>query len=114
MKRLFIIAAILVAMTGTAAAAPFLVADPSPLEDEVRWYRITNTATGEVFRTDYGNQHPEGPMIIFDFAEHSFAPGSVPLEVRAVSLGGESAPVPFVFTMPSASPGLPSNIGLMP
>ena len=94
-------------------AAPFLVADPQP-DDAVQWHKVTDTATGESFTTDYGNRHSGGAMIVFDFAEHSFEPGEINLEVRAVNIAGESAPLPFVFTMPSAVPPSPTNGGLKP
>ena len=115
MKSIIIAITVLLMFAGVASAAPFLVCDPNPAEDEVRWFKITNIETGETLTTDYGNQHSSGGMIVVDFAEHEIAPGEISLEIRAVNLAGESPPTdPFVFIMPSAAPQSSTNIGLTP
>mgnify|MGYP006301008473 CR=1 FL=1 len=116
MKQILIVVVVcllIFSMAAVSSAAPFLVADPQP-GDAVQWYRVTIAATGESFTTDYGNQHPSGAMIVFDFAEHAFPPGEVALEVQAVNIAGDSIAAPFVFTMPSAVPQSPTNGGLAP
>ena len=115
MKHFLIALCIMAITVSTATAAPFIVCDPNPVEDAVRWFKITNIETGETITTEYGNQHPSGGMIILDFAEHAIDPGEVSLEIRAVNLAGESPPTdPFVFIMPSAAPQSSTNIGLTP
>ena len=109
-----ILVVVMVLFAAPVIAAPFLVVDPNPEADEVKWYRVTNTITGDEFTTDYGNLHPSGAMIVFDFANHSFAPGEVALEIRAVNVAGESPTAPFSFTMPSGVPVSPVNTWLRP
>lgn len=115
MKSIMFTLAIIVLSASIATAAPFIVCDPNPVEDAVRWFKITNIETGETITTDYGNQHSSGGMIVLDFAEHAIDPGEVSLTIQAVNLAGESPPTdPFVFIMPSAAPQSSTNIGLTP
>ena len=90
----------------SASAGPFIVADPNPETDQVRWYKVLIVETGEEIVTDYGKTTPGGQMIVLDFAEHGdkFSPGAYNIEIKAVNLAGESPPGPFDFSMPSAAP----------
>lgn len=117
MKKAIAIAAAACLWSSIVLAGPFIVADPNPEEDDVRWYIVT-LQDGSIIRTDYGIQHESGAMIVMDMAEHqaSFPSGQeVSLTIKAVNLAGESPPSdPLSFIMPAGAPGLPQIGGFEP
>lgn len=88
-------------------AAPFLVCDPYPVDQQIT--NFTGTIDGQNFSTPY-SLHSSGQAIVYDINSlsdgvHQFT------ELKAVNIRGESTPVNF--TVPAKASAL-SGMGFAP
>jgi hypothetical protein len=104
MKKHLVVAILL--MAASATAAPYLVCDIPPADQQI--IGVRGLVDGTPFDTPY--QLHSGAMLVYDAgtlssAKHTFS------NIRFYNIRGESDPVPF--ELPSV-PARPSNISLRP
>ena len=106
MKKILILAVMILLIASSAYGAPFLICDIPPADQQVQG--VKGEVDGTAFTTLYKLQGPG--ILIYDIgvlspAKHSFT------NIRLYNIRGESVTVPF--DLP-AIPGPPLNIRLTP